>query len=1186
MESPARPVPTPLEAPPQAPGGPGASRAALVAALLAGVTALTAETVWIRALGRAVGTTTESLAAITAVFLGGLGLGSAWGGRLAGRCAFAGRAAGRCLLGAAVLVLVSPWLFVSLPSAHLWLLDLLGQEPGPSPWPALCLALPLLLAPTFLMGASFPLLLAARASGAERVGRGSGGLYALNTLGAALGTALSVLLLPHLGERLTLTAAAALEIVAGAALLLAAPDDGGAGRASTQGSRQRMPLGPCVVLALTGLTGMGVEVAAFRLLEPITGPHLWGVALLLVPVLLGLALGGWVGGSVADRVARPSVALASTLALAGTFVVALLWTSGRIPWWVAAQAADGGGTRLAMLATGVALALLPPLAVFGAAFPLGVRWAAQRGVVPARAAGALSAWNAAGAVLGSLLVGFAVLPRLGALVTLLLLAALVAAAGVLLRLAAPGRRVALPAVATGLPVLALAAAAFLPGARAALVAAAPSLPEVVALGRQTGPAATLPHLATRNDMRLYAEWYGGRPAQLPGGAPGETVPAREGRLGTVALLEEPGGAVRLRVNGLSEARFVPGDPDAGSVTEVALGLLPALAHPAPKRALVIGHGAGWTAEAVLATGPEHVDVAELDATVLDAVEAWRDAARTARDGGATAAQGLAVRRDPRARLWLTDGRLLLRRAAGGSVPRYDVIASQPSHPWVPGAGHLFTHEAYELARAALAEGGVFAQWLNLFEMSPDLLRQALATFRDVFPLCWLFLFDGEAVLLGFEREPALDPARWERLLAHDPAVRALASKAGFASPGDLWSRVVLDGAGLERFAPASRTRWVVDDRPELELGLALRVLGGDPVEDLEPLLRAGFPPDLARLLPDGKARERWNAGAIEALLLHGRPDLALAWDERVPYGTDPESLLVRAKVARVRGEVERAEAVLRGVIDGLAEADWALRGDWVAGWILLLSDGALQEPSLRARFLADAAPWVARLPDDGRVRAAFARLKDNVGDLRGARTEYVAALAADAPPAPTGTAAALARVLLTLVDEPDAEPVPRPDLVTDEHILELLRREPEGSRDRPTRELLARLEMRLGDVQRAGEEEAALAREDRRLSQEALDAGWLRLARGGSNVLEDAQRAVGLDPRSPRAWELLALATLQRAASAEDPVERDRRRADAVAALSQAWGHAEDPDQGGRRARSILSWFGLGDAGLVRAVPE
>ncbi len=1160
---------------------------ALAAAALSGVTALVAQTVWIRALGRALGTTTESLAAVAGVFLAGLGLGAWWGARLVRRSSQPALTATRALLASATLVALSPWLFTALPDLHLSVLRMLGAEPGPNPWPALVVGLPLLLVPTLLMGCTFPLLVAARTQQLGEGRAGVGVLYGVNTAGAAVGALATVLALPGLGEQGTLLGAAACEALAALAAWTLAQ---GAAAGSTPGALPSVVAAPALpalrparvgaLLALTGLCGLGAEVAAFRLLEPLAGPHLWGVVLLLLPVLAGLALGGVLGGRIAARSPRPVLALTVAVLLAGVGMLALPALAGLLPRLVLEAGAPLGLQRVVLLALGSALALLPVMVASGACFPLGVRVAHAQGESPAAASGRLGAANALGALVGSLLVGFALLPLLGAAHVLLLLASLLLAAAPLWHLAhARERRVAVACVAA-LPLGLLA----LPPVHAALRRAAPGPALLVAVTARPPPVVprageppfTL-QLEGAADAALYAHWFGGRPTTPAGHADGPLLPPRDGRMGTISLLEEPGGVVRLRSNGLSEAQLDPTQPGRGSATEVALGLLPMLSHPAPRRALVIGHGAGWTAETVLAAGIEALDVAELDATLLEVVEDWRG-------------HPLPVRHDPRARLWLADGRLLLRRAAHGDVPRYDVIASQPSHPWVPGAGHLFTLEAYQLARAALAPGGVFAQWLNLFEMSPDLLRSALATFRAAFPECWVFLFPQEAVLVGFEGKPALDGARWERLLERDPAVQSVAQPVGLHKPGDLWRRLVMDGRGVERVAPASAWPALRDDLPRLELGLAWRVLSkADAREalegrraDLGTMLRSAFPPDLQQALPEPGTRARFTQQAVQAWLSANDMDMAVRWDKAADWGDEGEALLTRAALARARGETLAAEGLLRRAVrESPGEVEWA------AGWIGLLSVGVVDRPDLCERALQDAERVAAQHPGHGSLLVSVALLRAACGDYAGARREYEQALKAASPAAPPDTAARYARLLLL-----GGVPGPRvplgPDLGDEMLALSLLRTAPGAGLALDDLELRVRLEARLGDAQNLREAEAQVAQRRRSDARQAVRNGWGWLLALDGSALGEAQRAMALDPSSVEACELCALALLQAARATQRPAEVPALQAAAQEQLAKALRASAAGQRQDTRARgeAYLRWFGVEGVDLQPAEDE
>jgi spermidine synthase len=88
-----------------------------------------------------------------------------------------------------------------------------------------------------------------------------------------------------------------------------------------------------------------------------------------------------------------------------------------------------------------------------------------------------------------------------------------------------------------------------------------------------------------------------------------------------------------------------------------------------------------------------------------------------------------------------------------TADRYDIIVSEPSHPWVPGVANLFTQEFFTMSRDRLREQGVFVQWLQIYQLSTDSLRCVLQTFHQVFPHVLVFQVGGVAkgkdlILLG------------------------------------------------------------------------------------------------------------------------------------------------------------------------------------------------------------------------------------------------------------------------------------------------------------------------------------------------------------------------------------------------------------------------------------------------------
>ena len=208
----------------QAPAAVSAKSAAAIyiAISLSGLCALAAEATWTRLLGLLFGASVYALSIIVAVFLAGLGIGSAIGALLCRTLASPRRALGWCQwLAACAIAWTAYNLGAALPywpinpliSSNIWFnfeLDLARAF-----WA--------LLPPTLLWGASFPLALAAAASRGQDAGRLMARVYAANTFGAIVGAlGASLLLVVWLGSERTEQVLVGLSILSGLILLLPA----------------------------------------------------------------------------------------------------------------------------------------------------------------------------------------------------------------------------------------------------------------------------------------------------------------------------------------------------------------------------------------------------------------------------------------------------------------------------------------------------------------------------------------------------------------------------------------------------------------------------------------------------------------------------------------------------------------------------------------------------------------------------------------------------------------------------------------------------------------------------------------------------------------------------------------------------------------------------------------------------
>src|SRR5262249_50400204 len=141
-----------------------------------------------------------------------------------------------------------------------------------------------------------------------------------------------------------------------------------------------------------------------------------------------------------------------------------------------------------------------------------------------------------------------------------------------------------------------------------------------------------------------------------------------------------------------------------------LAALPMALHPRAEKVACIGLGSGLTTHLLLAN-PQltQVDTVEIEREMVRGAELFRpfnDLAWT----------------DERSRIVIDDAKTFF--ATHGV--KYDVIVSEPSNPWVSGVAGLFSGEFYRLARRHLSEGGIFVQWLQLYEIDVPLVMTVVA----------------------------------------------------------------------------------------------------------------------------------------------------------------------------------------------------------------------------------------------------------------------------------------------------------------------------------------------------------------------------------------------------------------------------------------------------------------------------
>jgi spermidine synthase len=752
-----------------------------------GCSALIYEVVWLQLLQLVIGSSAVSLAVLLGTFMGGMCLGSLALPRLvpAGRHplrVYAAIELGLGLVGVAVL-------FAMPLAGRLYVANVAPGFPGILLRGAVCVVC--LLPPTVLMGATLPAIARWIQTTPQSVSW-LGCFYGGNIAGAVGGCLLAGFYLLRVHDMATATyVAAAINItVAAVAFGLAArtqpaASDAAGARASsltyeteggarnpepgtrnaelgTQSSSASWPV--YVAIALSGLGALGAEVIWTRLLSLMLGATVYTFSIILAVFLIGLGIGSGLGSLLARTVARPRMALAGCQAL---LVAAIAWAAYvlacSLPYWpIDPTLSTSPWLTFQLDLLRCAWAILPAAGLWGASFPLALAAVAAPGQDSGRLVGGVYAANTIGAILGAVAFSLVFIPWIGTLQSQRLLVGLAAGTAVLLfmTLVFPAR--------------------------------SPDLAE----GEPRPPAFRIAGTVLAVVTLWSAAALAGRMVAIPGGvvAYGPSLAAKrfqpdilylgEGMNASIAVTQSDGGVRNFHVSGKIEASTEPQDMRLQRM----LGHMSALLHRKPKSVLVVGCGAGVTAGSfVLHPDVERIVICEIEPLIPQVVAQY------------FGAENYDVVHDRRVQIVYDDARHFILTTR----EKFDVITSDPIHPWVKGAATLYTREYFELCKQRLNPGGVVTQWVPLYESSLDVVQSEIASFCEAFPsgTVWSNDINGEGydvVLLGQTGPMSIDVDGLQQRLDR-PDHRAVAQSlrdVGFRSAVDLLATYAGQGPDL------------------------------------------------------------------------------------------------------------------------------------------------------------------------------------------------------------------------------------------------------------------------------------------------------------------------------------------------------------------------------------------------------
>jgi len=704
--------------------------------LLSGIASLTYQVVWVRLLGVSMGSTSASISTVLAAFFFGLAIGSYFAERITKNKinSFYPYIVLELIIAISGIILLP--ILINL-DAVMVSMPILGAS---IPMKFILTSL-LLLIPTMCMGATFPVMASILIREQADIGRRMSQLYSLNTAGAVLGAALSgFVFIPHWGLDGAVYIAVSLNIiivvlglVANRQIILSNLNKVIENNyfSTEQFSRvidlKTPRMRALLVLFVTGFVSIACEVAWTKYLSIFTGTTIYGFAAILTIFLTGISLGSWSIKYFIEKIKNQSLFLSYGLVLLGASIlltrVGLSW----IPdFYNYLHQLDSSVWLMQLIKYGVIFCLLIiPTFIFGMLFPINLKlYCGDINGVRSNI-GKAYACNTLASIFGAVGAGFIFIPYFGT-------DQLLTAMAVLLLI---------------LPIIFIPSIA-IRRTRIVLIASM----AIVLISN-----VWLPHLNYQNLISSveYNAQYQRMENEFDNP---KYVFLKEGKTGVVSMVTYNDHIMYLQNNGLTESIIDIDDEYNVLLVESLLGFVPYFLHPDPKSAFVVGFGGGITTRALSFTKLESIHVVELEPAVIEA-------------GRAISGGEIPVLQDPRVTLEINDARnsLLL------NPDKYDIIASQPSHPWLAHAATVFTQEFFNLIQSRLTTDGVYSQWVSLFHMDATTLKSIIKSFYTVFPEGMTFanIGTGDFIMIGSNKKMMFDYQQIEKRLSETKIRKAL-----------------------------------------------------------------------------------------------------------------------------------------------------------------------------------------------------------------------------------------------------------------------------------------------------------------------------------------------------------------------------------------------------------------------------
>jgi len=772
---------------------------------LSGACGLMYEIIWQRMLLLIFGISNFAVATVLSSFMAGLALGSYFFGRKADKIKRPLRLYGLLEIGIALFAFIFPNILEFITSVYTaihhqfhttwYLMNLLKF--------LFCFVV--LLIPATLMGGTLPIAVRYIVKSLKQVGNRVGTLYGINTLGAVVGcVAAGFFLISSQGAQKTGYIAAVINLSIGIIVLLLDSNVFSAKveplpekDTKTKLSLKTFP--PPVtnlILAVAGISGfcaLSYEVLWTRAITFYLQASIYAFPTMLATFLCGSALGTILIIKFADKEKSTILLIGILQLLIGVASVLTIWEFGSIRLFIAGLWATGTGDLATFLSNGFTasfIIMFIPTLFMGMIIPLAVKVYTQSMNNIGGSVGHIYAINTAGAVLGSFITGFALIPLIGVTKGIFAISVLnmVAGAVVLFLKDSP-----------------------LKIFRYCLVAV--SLIFVIGAGMIVIPNKTPIFYNSPYFMNLEA----GEKILYYNEGPGATITVR--RLSPYVF--DNNRYDLIEVNAANVAGTAPGL----RVTQKVQGHFPLILYKAntgkdPRFAFILGLGTGESSHCICLHDIEKLDCLELVPGEIKANAQFKEINHD-------------ILKNNKFQLTINDARNFLLTA----TKQYDVLESDAVHPEIDIG--TYTKEYFEICKARLSKHGIFSSWIPLFGISEDNFKIMLKTMQDVFPHVMVWYSpqynSKHALLMGLKTKLRIDFARLKEEMEKDAIKNSLA-EIGLDDPYTILSCFLIDEQAISEYTAEAPSN--DDDKMILPYNIPKQRLWADKtVHELLSLLR-------------------------------------------------------------------------------------------------------------------------------------------------------------------------------------------------------------------------------------------------------------------------------------------------------------------------------------------------------------